>query len=188
MSDDLLIRKISHGFDHLDRDGDDRLTEHDHVLMGRSVAASLGHTEGSEAERRVIAAYLAIWRELHLPHLPPGADAVSRAEFLASTRTLADDPAAARATLGALAEAFLAVADTDGDGRVDGEEFFAFQHGHFPALTRERVAEAFGHLDRDGDGTLSREEFVGGMIEFWTSRDPRAPGTWWTGTTDFAAL
>ncbi|MFI1015792.1 EF-hand domain-containing protein [Streptomyces sp. NPDC020965] len=185
MSDELLIRKIGHGFDHLDRDGDGRLTEHDHTLMGQSVAASLGHPEGSPAGQRVIAAYLAIWRELHLPHLPPGADAVSRAEFIASTRTLADDPAAALATLGGLAEAFLAVADTDGDEAVDGEEFFAFQHGHFPALTRQAAAEAFRHLDRDGDGTLSREEFIGGMVEFWTSRDPAAPGTWWTGTTDF---
>ncbi|MER5771744.1 EF-hand domain-containing protein [Streptomyces sp. NPDC001985] len=186
MSDELLIRKIGHGFDHLDRDGDGRLTEHDHVLMGRSVAASLGHAEGSEAELRVVAAYLTIWRELHLPHLPPGAESVSRAEFIASTRRLADDPAAARATLGALAEAFLAVADTDGDGAVDGEEFFAFQHGHFPGLARQDAAEAFRRLDRDGDGRLSQEEFTGAIVEFWASRDPEAPGTWWTGTTDFA--
>ncbi|MFE3073608.1 hypothetical protein [Streptomyces sp. NPDC059247] len=82
--------------------------------MGRSVAASLGHAEGSEAEWRVIAACLVIWRDLYLPHLPPGTEAVSRAQFLASTLTRADDPAAARATLGALAQAFLAVADTDG--------------------------------------------------------------------------
>ncbi|MFD9721535.1 EF-hand domain-containing protein [Streptomyces sp. NPDC059076] len=188
MSDELLLQKISHGFDHLDRDGDDRLTEHDHILMGKSVAASLGHAEGSQAEERVVAAYLAIWHNLHLPHLPPGADALSRAEFIASTRTLADDPAAATATLGALAEAFLAVADTDGDETVDEEEFFAFQHGHFPNLTRQAASVAFRYLDRDGDGRLSRDEFVSGVIEFWTSRDPQAPGTWWTGTIDFAPI
>ncbi|WP_229869193.1 EF-hand domain-containing protein [Streptomyces inusitatus] len=61
------------------------------------------------------------------------------------------------------------MADTDGDEAVDREESFAFQHGHFPALTRQAAGEAFRRLDRDGDGTLSREEFIGGMVEFWTS-------------------
>jgi hypothetical protein len=40
----------SRGFDHLDADGDGKLTEHDHVLMGKRVAASLGHPSGSAAE------------------------------------------------------------------------------------------------------------------------------------------
>ncbi|QKW23849.1 EF-hand domain-containing protein [Kitasatospora sp. NA04385] len=182
MSDDLLIAKISHGFDHLDADGDGRLTEQDHVLMGRSVARSLGHPAGSAPEERIVGAYVAIWRELHLPHLPAGAEAIDRAQFLASTASLADDPGAAVATLGALARAFLAVADTDGNGEVDADEFFAFQRGHFPQLRRADADTAFAHLDRNGDGALSAEEFESAIIEYWTSRDPAAPGNWWTGS------
>lgn len=182
MSDDLLIAKISHGFDHLDADGDGRLTERDHVLMGQSVARSLGHPDGSVEEQRIVDAYVAIWRDLHLPHLPAGAKAVHRAEFIESTRSLADDPKTAEATLGALARAFLAVADADGNGRVDADEFFLFQRGHFPQLRRSDADTAFAHLDRDGDGTLSAEEFVTAILEYWTSRDPDAPGNWWTGS------
>ncbi|MER7912402.1 EF-hand domain-containing protein [Streptomyces sp. NPDC096068] len=181
MSDDLLIAKIAHGFDRLDVDGDGRLTEDDHVLMGRSSARALGHPEGSAEEARLVAAYVAIWRDLHLPTLPPGAEAINRADFIAATAALADDPAAARATVGALAEAFLSLADTDGDGRVDPDEFFAFQRGHFPGLDRAASDRAFRHLDRDGDGTLSPEEFITATIEYWSSRDPQAPGNWWTG-------
>ncbi|WP_405015098.1 EF-hand domain-containing protein [Kitasatospora sp. NBC_01539] len=181
MSNDLLLARIGYGFDHLDADGDGRLTEDDHVLMGRSSARSLGLAEGSAEEARIVAAYVAIWRDLHLPTLPPGTEAISRAEFIASTATLADDPATAQATVGAVARAFLSIADADGDGRVTPDEFFTFQRGHFPGLDRETADIAFGHLDRDGDGTLSLEEFTTAAIEFWSSRDPQAPGNWWAG-------
>ncbi|MFF0294602.1 EF-hand domain-containing protein [Kitasatospora sp. NPDC004614] len=182
MSEDLLIAKIAHGFDHLDADGDGLLTEQDHVLMGRSVARSLGHPAGSPQEQRIMDAYLAIWREVHLPQLPAGVRAIGRAQFLESTAALADDPAAAEAVLGGLARAFLAIADADGDGRLDADEFFAFQHGHFPQLRRIDADSAFAHLDRDGDGALSAEEFVTAIVEYWSSRDPEAPGNWWTGS------
>jgi Ca2+-binding EF-hand superfamily protein len=181
VSEELLIAKIHRGFAHLDADGDGALTEYDHVLMGESVARSLGHPHGSDAEAAIVAAYRTIWRDLHQPYLPPGAIAVTREGFVESTLSLADDPAAARATVGALAEAFLAIADTDSSGTVDAEEFFLFQRGHFPALSRADADEAFRHLDRDGDGSLSAEEFVDAIIEYWTSRDPAAPGNWWTG-------
>ncbi|MFE2104501.1 EF-hand domain-containing protein [Kitasatospora sp. NPDC059463] len=187
MSEELLLARINHGFDHLDADGDGLLTEHDHVLMGRAVARSLGHTEGSAAEQRIVAAYLAIWRDLHVSHLPIGTTAISRRQFVASTRALADDPVAARTVFGALAEAFLAVADVDGSGTVDAGEFFVFQRGHFSALSRDDTDEAFHRLDLDGDGTLSAEEFISGLIEFWTGRTPEAPGHWWAGRPPYLA-
>ncbi|CCH29486.1 EF-hand domain-containing protein [Actinosynnema sp. NPDC047251] len=178
---DLLKAKIEHGFSHLDVDGDGLLTEQDHVLMGRRTAEALGHAAGSPQEQRIIDAYLRIWRDLHLPHIPDGGTAISREQFLVSTGSLADDPQAARAGLGALAEAFLDIADTDADGRVGPAEFLVFQRGHFPGLTEDEATEAFGHLDSDGDGHLTAEEFTRVCVEFWSSTDPDAPGNWWTG-------
>ncbi|MFE9423182.1 EF-hand domain-containing protein [Kitasatospora sp. NPDC006697] len=181
MSDELLLAKIGHGFEHLDADGDGLLTERDHIAMGESVARSLGHPLGSEPAERIIAAYLAVWHGLHLAALPAGTTGITREQFTASTAGLADDPVAARQVLGALAGAFLSVADTDGSGAVDPEEFYVFQRGHFPGLTREAADAAFGRLDRNGDGLLSGDEFHGAILEYWTSRDPAAPGNWWTG-------
>ncbi|WP_026412808.1 EF-hand domain-containing protein [Actinomadura oligospora] len=178
---DMLTAKINQGFASLDADGDGRLTEDDHVLMGRRVAASLGHPPGSDAEARIIDAYLRIWRDLHLPHIPGGGTAITKEQFVVSTRSLAEDPDAARATVGALAEAFLDIADTNADGTVSPAEFLAFQRGHFPGLTDSDAAEAFQHLDTDGDGLLSPAEFIRAVIEFWSSTDPDAPGNWWMG-------
>ncbi|MEU4446965.1 EF-hand domain-containing protein [Actinosynnema sp. NPDC050801] len=178
---DLLKAKINQGFDHLDVDGDELLTEDDHVLMGKRVAKSLGHEPDSPSEQRIVDAYLRIWRDLHLPHIAGGGTAISREQFLVSTGSLADDPEAAAASVGALAEAFLAIADVDAGGGVNPREFFLFQGGHFPDLTETEAAEAFAHLDTDGNGHLTAEEFIRACVQFWSSTDPAAPGNWWMG-------
>ncbi|MFE6225965.1 EF-hand domain-containing protein [Streptomyces sp. NPDC057854] len=161
--------------------GDGVLTEEDHVAMGRRVASSLGHPEGSPETERIVDAYLAIWREVHLPFLPAGSQGLPKDQFVAATRALAQDPGAARATLGGIAETYLQIADLDQDGRISPAEFLAFQRGHFPGFTEENAAEAFSHLDTDGDGVLSPVEFTRAVVEFWTSPDPGATGNWWMG-------
>jgi Ca2+-binding EF-hand superfamily protein len=178
---DLLTAKIVHGFDHLDLNGDGELDERDHVLMGQRVAAAMGHPAGSPEEQRIVEAYLRIWRDLHLPHIPDGGTSITRDQFLTSTRSLADDPTAAAATVGALADAFLEIADTDDNNQVGPAEFLVFQRGHFRGFTEAEAAEAFTHLDVDGDGWLSAQEFRQAIIEFWSSDSPDAPGNWWMG-------
>lgn len=181
MTDDLLTAKIAHGFDYLDANGDGRLDEHDHVVLGRRTAANLGYAAGSPEEAKIVDAYVAIWRDLHLPHLPEGQAHIDKATFVAATRSLAEDPAAAQATVGALARAFLSIADTDESGTVALTEFAAFQRGHFPDIDRDDIEKAFAHLDVDGDGFLSDEEFTRAVVEYWSSSDPDAPGNWWMG-------
>ncbi|MER7515488.1 EF-hand domain-containing protein [Streptomyces sp. NPDC126499] len=178
---DFLTAKIEQGFDQLDVNGNGVLTEDDHVEMGRRVASSLGHAQGSPETERIVDAYTAIWREVHLPFVPAGGQGIPKSRFVASTRTLAENPELARATLGRLAETYLRIADIDQDGRISPDEFLAFQRGHFPRFAEEEAAEAFRHLDTDGDGWLSPDEFTAAVVEFWSSPDRDAPGNWWMG-------
>ena len=130
----------------------------------------------------MIAAYLNVWREVHLPYLPAGSRGLNKEEFVRAKLALSTgDPAARESTLGALADTFFGLADTDKDDRVGRAEFWAFQHGHFPELTRAALDEAFDHLDADHDGYLSRAQFTSAVVEYWTSSDPDAPGNWWLG-------
>jgi hypothetical protein len=178
----MLTAKIEFGFDQLTARSGGVLDGPSHVAMGRRAAAAIGYALGSEEEARMIEAYLNVWRLMHLPHLPAGSRGLTREEFVRSNLALADgSPADREAILGALADTFFELADVDGDGRVNREEFWAFQHGHFPELTRAALSEAFDYLDTDRDGYLSRVQFTTAIVEFWTSRDPNAPGNWWLG-------
>jgi hypothetical protein len=155
---DMLTAKIEFGFDQLTARSGGVLDGPSHVAMGRRAAAAIGYALGSEEEAQMIEA-------------------------------LADgSPADREAILGALADTFFCLADVDGDGRVNREEFWAFQHGHFPELTRAVLSEAFDHLDTDRDGYLSRIQFTSSIVEFWTSRDLDAPGNWWLGRPAYLSL
>ncbi|MGW0122143.1 hypothetical protein [Streptomyces sp. NPDC003327] len=82
---DFLTAKIELGFDQLDVNGNGELTEDDHVEMGRRVASSLGHADDSPEAQRIIDAYVAIWREVHLTFLPAGSRGIPKDRFVAST-------------------------------------------------------------------------------------------------------
>lgn len=182
MPTDILTAKIEYGFDQLTTRSGGVLDGPSHVAMGRRTAAAIGFGLGSADEARMIEAYLNVWREAHLPYLPAGSRGLTKEEFVRSNIALADgDPATREATLGALAETFFTLADTDQDGQVGREDFWAFQHGHFPEVTRPALDEAFDHLDADRDGYLSRKQFTSAIVEYWTSSDPDAPGNWWLG-------
>lgn len=178
---DFVTAKIIKGFDHLDRDGDGVLSEADHRLMGQSVARGLGYGAGSAEEQAVVATYLQIWRELHLPMDTDGDGRISREEFVASTSSLIGDRERSDVFLGGLADRIMDVADRDGDGEIGVEAYTAFVRGHAPDLSQEAVHEAFGHLDRDGDGRITRAELRNAVIEYFTSADPAAPGNWYFG-------
>jgi Ca2+-binding EF-hand superfamily protein len=66
--------------------------------------------------------------------------------------------------------------DTDHDGRITAEEYRAYLIAM--SVDEATAATAFEHLDLNGDGFLSREEFVQLTDEFYTSDDPDAAGGW----------
>lgn len=181
MTQDFVTAKIRAGFDGLDRDGDGVLTERDHVLMGHSVARTLGYAGGSSEEQAVVDAYLRIWNGLHKANAVDADGGITKDEFVASTSTLIADEQKAKEVLGGLADTIMDVGDRRGDGRITVAEYTAFVQGQAPGLTDAEAREAFARLDRDGDGHLTRAELRQAVIEYFTSSDPDTPGNWYFG-------
>ncbi|NUR57805.1 MAG: hypothetical protein HOV87_03750 [Catenulispora sp.] len=82
--------------------------------------------------------------------------------------------------------------DADGDGALTEADHVTMGHRvrrlparPHPGHPQADLDEAFAHLDLDGDGTLTATEFERAVIEYWSSTDPDAPGTWWMGRPAF---
>ena len=73
-------------------------------------------------------------------------------------------------------EALFQLIDADGDGVIGLEDYRNLLATLY--IRAEVADEAFARLDVDGDGRLSRDEFHLLHVEFFTSNDPEAPGSW----------
>ena len=73
-----------------------------------------------------------------------------------------------------IADAFMRIVDTTGDGSLSFDEYVRMYEGL--GIDPAHSSEAFRQLDRDGDNALSYDEFRAAIVEFYLSDDENAPG------------
>ncbi|SFW88266.1 EF-hand domain-containing protein [Amycolatopsis australiensis] len=170
MASDFQRRKISGVFDAMDADGDGVLTESDFRALTRRWLDVRG-TDGNTPEGQHLAAIMMGWWGT----LDDAAGHGGRVTLEQVLRVVDELPAMPGAVTGTAAAMFEAV-DENGDGVISAEEYRrmieAWSGGRAPS------EDVFAHLDLDGDGKLSRDEFTGHWFEFWAGDDPAAPGSW----------
>ncbi|WP_316522065.1 EF-hand domain-containing protein [Kitasatospora brasiliensis] len=157
----------------LDQTGDGSITVHDLRAMAHDVCWQLELDEAGEA--RVYEAFDSWWEQLRAVMDADGDGRVSREEFVAATLAGCDRDEAylERGLLPALRAVFTA-ADSDGSGFLEFDEYRAVFGG--PRVHPAELSHGFRQLDTDGDGRITREEFLRGFTEFFTARADSTPG------------
>jgi Ca2+-binding EF-hand superfamily protein len=180
MSESLTESNISAVFQALDVTGDDYLSAADFAARADKVGAALA--EGDPVRQEAIrAGYLDWWAQVRKYADVDDDGQVSRQEFIKATESgMGADRAYLDAVL-RLIDALFDAVDVDGDGQVDLQEFGRIYDAS--ELGSEVAEVAFGHLDTDADGVISREEFRAGVRALFTSSDASVPGTWVMGRT-----
>ncbi|MEV7772951.1 EF-hand domain-containing protein [Kitasatospora sp. NPDC086791] len=158
----------------LDQTGDGFVTVHDLRAMAHNVCWQLELDEAGEA--RVHEAFEGWWEQLRAVMDADGDGKVSREEFVAATVAGYDrDRTYLEQGLLPALRAVFAAADTDGSGFLEFDEYRAVFGG--PRVHPAELSHGFRQLDADGDGRITREEFLHGFTEFFTARADSTSGT-----------
>jgi Ca2+-binding EF-hand superfamily protein len=168
-------QKLGKMFDLYDANKDGHIEEADYLRVAEGFARGTGTRPGSAEHDQLRAAYLGFWNRLRQVSDADKDGKVTRDEFIASYDTML----AMRDSIVGVAQSILHLTDRDHDGKISRAEFAANLQAY--GVAERDAGEAFGHLDRDGDGYLTIGELLLNVEEFFYGEDPHAPGNWLVG-------
>ncbi|MGK7902451.1 MAG: EF-hand domain-containing protein [Hormoscilla sp.] len=183
MLSELLRKKHTKNFQVYDVNKNGCVEQADLELCAQKIAAMRGIQPGASEFEDIRGKYVAIWSNFWQAADVNGDGKVELEEYL----SVAEKSIASFASSVKLQEAHVAKANTifgcldaDGNGEISLAEYKQFCTA--VGIGEQLAEEAFARLDENGDGVLSREEYMERSKEFHTSDDPNAPGNWLYGS------
>lgn len=176
MLTDLRKTKMARLFHVIDADRNGVLDRSDYEIIAGNVAAARGWQPGSPERAALVASYVAVWNELKRLADADGDGKVQQREHAAFHERLLSEPGGFERVPGAMAAVLVEAFDQDRDGVLSAGDLRAFFAAY--RITDKDAAEAFAHLDRDGDGHVTRDEILACARDFYLSDDAGAPGNW----------
>lgn len=179
MLSEMQQRKLTRLFTLYDADHDGGLTRGDYEQTAQRVASAYALAPGSAEHTHLVTSLVAQWDFVQRLADTDNDDRVDLAEYQAGWDNLLSNRETFGALVGSFADASIASADKDGDGRLTRQEFVGSLRGFLVADAE--ADDAFNRLDQNADGYLTRDELVKATDEFFNSPDPNAPGNWLLG-------
>jgi Ca2+-binding EF-hand superfamily protein len=179
MASEFQRRKITGVFRAMDVDGDGFLQQRDFEALRDRWTALRGVSPGSPGYERLAGVMMGWWGTLRAAS--ERGERVTLDEVMQLVDRLPGMPDAVAATATAMFEAV----DENSDEEVSAAEYRQLIEA-WTGVTTD-TDEIFPLLDLNGDGHLSRDEFIRLWTEFWAGDDPAAPGTWVFGRFELPA-
>ncbi|MCW2943897.1 MAG: hypothetical protein JWR24_614 [Actinoallomurus sp.] len=175
MLSEFRRRKLSAGFNELDVDGDGYIGDSDIALLIKNHGSAYGYPENTPEYEDLARRTNDIWENLK-QFDSSGDGKVSLEEYIAGFAAFLSQRDVFMDSMNMLVDAFYVLADRDKDERINEDDLIM----HYRAWnhTEEQARQAFRRLDRNGNGAISKEEWMTNLEEFYYSEDHQAPGNW----------
>jgi len=178
MPDSAKNRKFNIVFDWFDQGGDGYLT-HDDFQQMAALFTALPGGDAPENAQALRDAFEKWWGLLLAGGDTTEDGKLGREEFIDVMKSSVTAPENFEDAVIAIADAFMRIVDTGGDGSLSFDDYVRMYEGL--GIDPAHSSDAFKRLDRDGDNAISYEEFRTAIVEFYLSDDENAPGNWLLG-------
>ena len=178
MPDSAKDRKFNILFDWFDQGRDGYLTEEDFQQMA-ALFTGLPGGDAPEHAQPLEGAFEKWWNLLLATGDTDGDGRLEREEFIDVMKCSVTAPENFEEAVITIADAFMRIVDTNGDGSLNFGEYVRMYDGL--GIDSAHSSDAFKRLDRDGNNAISYQEFREAIVEFYLSDDENAPGNWLLG-------
>jgi Ca2+-binding EF-hand superfamily protein len=178
MPDSAKNRKFNILFDWFDQGRDDYLT-HDDFQQMAALFTALPGGDAPENAQALQGAFEKWWSLLLATGDTSEDGMLGREEFIDVMKSSVTAPENFEDAVIAIADAFMRIVDTNGDGSLNFDEYVQMYEGL--GIHPAHSSDAFKRLDRDNNNAISYQEFRTAIVEFYLSDDENAPGNWLLG-------
>ncbi len=180
----FLERKLNRRFETYDSDQDGYIERSDFELAAARTTAAFGVSEDDRRARRFREHLLGVWDHLSAVTDTNDDGRISVVEYKAAfAKGLLERPEAFDDVYVPYLDALLAVADHDGDGQLDADEYVRWTTAWIK-LPEADARAVHARLDHDGDGLIGAEDLLAAIRAFYFSEDQDGPGAWLLGALD----
>jgi len=174
-------QRAARAFHAFDSDGDGFIEKGDFDLIAARLGEAFGQEPGSPAMQRLARAHSGMWQLVAVADTDHDGR-VSLAEF-EQRQGILTNPAAAMQVFTSLYDAVVQIADGDGDGKLDEDEYvrvIACRMG----VPEDQARVAFGRLDSDGDHLITAADIVDAIRGYHFNDDPSSSASWLLGSSE----